>query len=538
MNIGLDSKTSYIDSRGVAILTECLESTYCIKCHFSENDKTPNTDGFFVLSNTTCPEKEFHVQIKSTENVKNATFTYDTKFINYVNSGVTENPSFIFAVDITERKVYYKYLSDKFLSENNFLDTEQKTITIHFNENEVLTDAKLFTDLLNDIVLSSKIKKFQPKQIDMAEYQTAYDKLNTFFDNDFKKLKDKAFPNVWKFGIVYNRERLPKSVFEEIKSVRDTVGIGTSPYNSTFSVYRVEYGSNQNIFQNLKLSLSDDKIQLPIQNYMSTGVGTDKGMEEDIINWLSHTFKDLINEQVSFIPFIPNDALFEIIFNFIDSEIILRKNKKIKELFDQYYNNGELNSKVALDIINIKYPYNYVNKEIKILKAAINEIIKRDIPKIKRVWEIVEIPTQSIGPRLFNPSIIYKNTYKLFTSLPNYYTELISNLFPSEYLSKYKVNGEYIMYLDIKFLDTGILDKAKFYKMIKNKPFNIEISTNHEDVNKLKKDGYDIWGGGIIHASFNFKENNIINNLLSLLYQKVCSVFSFKKDYLQFKTDF
>ena len=154
MNIGLDSKNSHIDSIGVAILTEQLESTFNIKCHFSENDKTPNTDGFFVLSNATCPEKEFHVQIKSSEKIENSKFIYDTKFINYVNSGITENPSFIFAVDITERKVYYKYLSDKFLSDNIFTDIEQKTVTIHFNENEVLTDIKLFIDRLKDIVLS------------------------------------------------------------------------------------------------------------------------------------------------------------------------------------------------------------------------------------------------------------------------------------------------------------------------------------------------------------------------------------------------
>lgn len=538
MNIGIDSKNNHIDSIGVAILTEQLEAAFNIKCHFSENDKTPNTDGFFVLSNTTCPEKEFHVQIKSTERVENSTFAYDTKFINYVNSGVTENPSFIFAIDVTERKVYYKYLSDKFLSDNNFTDTEQKTVTIHFNENEILTDIGAFVDLLNDIVLSAKIKKFQPKRIDVAEYQTAYDKLNSFFDNDFRKLKDKAFPNVWKFGIVYNREKLPKSIFEEIKKVRDGFGVGTSPYNSTFSVYKVEYGSNQNIFQNLKLSLDGGKIQLPIHNYISSGIGTDDCMEEDIVGWLSNTFKDLINGQSSFIPFMPNDALFEIIFNFFDNEIILQNNKIIKEQFEKDYSNGELSSKTAYEIIYSKYPGNYANKEIKLLKSAIDEVVRRDIPKIKRVWEFIETPMRSISPRLYNIPTIYKNTHKLFTSIPSYYDEFINNLFPTEYLYKYKLSGKHLMYLDIRNIGGNCIQKNKYYKEITTLPFEIDISTNHDDIRKTENDGCDRWGSGIIDSSFAFKGNNIVNNLLSLLYQKVCSVFSFKKEYLQFKSDF
>lgn len=537
MNIGLDSKNSYIDGRGVAILIEQLESTFNIKCHFSENDKTPNTDGFFVLSNSTCPEKEFHVQIKSTEKVKNFTFTYDTKFINYVNSGVTENPGFIFAVDITERKIYYKYLSDKFLGENNFTDSNQKTVNIHFSENEVLTDTKLFIELLNDIVLLSRIKKFHPKQIDMAEYQTAYDKLNSFFDNDFKKLKDKAFPNVWKFGIIYNREKLPKKLYQEIRNKRKEFGIGTSPYNSTFSVYRVEYGSNQNIFQNFKLSFDENSFKLPIESYISAGIETNKGMQEDINDWLSHTFKNLINEKLFFLPFIPNDALFEIIFNFIDNEIMLQKNKIIKVLFDQDYKDGELSSKIAYDMINIKYPSNYVNKEIKLLKAAINEVIRRDISKIRRVWKVIESQTKDIISVLYNPCSIYENTNKLFSSLPIYYHEFISNLFPKEFLNKYFINGEFLIYLDIRKIAGNIFEKSKYYKINENKPFKIVMSTNLSDVKK-QDDEYNIYGSGIIHASFNFKPNNILDNLLTLLYKKVCDIYGFKKKHLSFRTDF
>ena len=535
MNIGIDPKTSYVDSMGVSILTTQLESTFCIKCHFSDNDKTPNTDGFFVLSSPSCPEKEFHVQIKSTEKLENCSFSYDTKFINYVNSGVTENPSFIFAVDITEKRVYYKYLSDDFLKDNNFLDTEQKTITVHFNEKEILTDPILFKEILEDIVLSSKIKKFKAKQIDMAEYQTAYDKLNSFFDYDFKKLKDKAFPNVWKFGIVYNREKLPKHLFEEIKRTRDAFGIGTSPYNSTFSVYRVDYGSNQNIFQNFKLSLSETDFKLPIQTYMSSGVGTQKGMEEDISNWLHYTFKDLINSKSCFISFMPLDALYEIIFNFIDGEIILRNNKEIKILYDKDYCNGELNTNTVYDMIYETSISKHYNTDLNLVKLSIAEIIKRDIPKIKRVWKIVDDQFEKIF--LYDSSIMYENTAKLFSSLPHYYNQFISNLFPSEITLKYLIQGEFLIYLDIRPILGNVIEKTKYYKINQKKDFKIELSTDLREVRDHNQN-CDIFGGGIINASFNFSGNNIIDNLLSLLYKKVCKIHGFKIERLRTMTDF
>ena len=534
MNIGVDSKNSYIDGIGVSILTEKLESTFCIKCHFSENDKTPNTDGFFVLSTKTCPEKEFHVQIKSTEKLENSSFSYDTKFINYVNSGVTDNPSFIFAIDITERKIYYKYLSNDFLKENNFLDTEQKSITIHFGENEILDDANAFKEILEDIYLSSKIKTFQAKQMDMVEYQTAYDKLNSFFDNDFKKLKDKAFPNVWKFGIIYNREKLPKSLYEEIKRTRDEFGIGTSPYNSTFSVYRIDYGSNQNIFQNFKLSLDDKKLKLPIQSYMSSGIGTENGMDGDIIDWLRHTFKDLITAQTSFISFMPIDALFEIIFNFIDREIFLRNNKQIKDLYDHYYKNCELDTKIVYDMVYKTTPASCTSKELILVKLSMDEIIKRDIPKVKRVWEIDEsTPTLNIH----NPSIIYRNTYKLFSKLPIYYSEFISKLFSTEISNKYCAQGEYIIYLDIRMISGNLIEKSKYFKVDRNKPFKIEVSNDLKFVRE-HDENYNIYGSGILNASFRFRVNNIIENLLNILYKKVCKIHGFKLEHLQNRTDF
>ena len=541
MNIGVDHNSSYIDDNGVSILSQCLQATKKIKCHFSANDKTPNTDGYFVLNNSTYPEKEFPVQIKSTEKVENSKFKYDTSFINYVNKGVTDNPSFIFVVDTTEEKIYYKYLSEEFLKNNDFTGTEQKTVTIHFDENEIITDnnINLFIKLLKNIVLSSKIKKFNSKGIDMAEYQFAYDKVNSFFDNDFKRLKDKAFPNVWKFGIIYNREKLSKELYEQIKKKGDLFGIKTSPYESTSSVYKIEYGSNQNVFQNLKLSFDEDKVQMPlhISNYISSGIGTDDHLEEDITEWLGNTFKNIINEQISFISFMPNDALFEIVFNFLDYEIFFQNNKTIKEQFEKSYKNYEISTKAAFEIIQNSYSGNSSDKKIKILKSAIAEIIRRDIPNIKRIWEFIETSAKSVRSRFYNAPTFYRNTYKLFTSIPDYYNEFIGNLFSAEYLHKYKLNGKCSMYLDIRNIGGNQILKDKYYKCDYSLPFQINIIDNIQETRNFENASSERLVSSIINASF-INENNIANNLLSLLYQKVCSIYSLKKEKLRFKSDF
>lgn len=530
MNIGLDSESSHIESIGVSILTKKLESTNKIKCHFSENDKTPNTDGFFVLNDMGIPVKEFHVQIKSSNTIVKNSFSYDTKFINYVNSNVTENPSFIFAIDIGQEKIFFKYLSNQFLNDHNYLDTEQKTFKVKFDQSEILTDANEFAQFLNEITIATKVKTFNPKQINIAEYQIAFDKLNTFFDNDFRNLKNIAFPKVWKFGIVYSREKLEKGVFEKVKQFRDSIGIETSAFNSTFSIYKINYGSNQNIFQNLKLKLdfhNDNKL-LPIETYISTGIGKTEGMEEDIKGWLNKTFENIINKKIDFIKFLPNDALFEIIFNFVDQEIIFNKNSNMTEVITNLgYDKNKLDVKLLYQLIINHYSEN-INDEKRLIKKAIIEIMRREISFVERVWEIND---------LCNAQIFEQNMYKLLCNMPTYYNEFISNLFPIEYLCKYRLNGEYLLFLDIKNSGGRNIHANKYFKCKKRESFSVKITSNRDKTLKLDNDGYDSWGSGMIHAIFSYKKNNILDNLLHLLYKKVCSVFCFQENTLRFESE-
>ena len=63
--------TSFNESEAITLLSNTLETNHTIKTFFSENDKTPNHDGFFELvDKEQVPKKQFIVQIKKVENLK------------------------------------------------------------------------------------------------------------------------------------------------------------------------------------------------------------------------------------------------------------------------------------------------------------------------------------------------------------------------------------------------------------------------------------------------------------------------------------
>ena len=154
MNIGLEPQTSMNESNGNSILKLRLQENGKIKCYFGEGEKTPNTDGFFVVNNETYPLKEFHVQIKTAGVLKitkgTKVYSCDTKFINYANLRVTENPCFIFVIELQTQTIYFKYLSEKFLQENDFTHSTQASKSIHFSNYEILKDIKSFYNLVCD----------------------------------------------------------------------------------------------------------------------------------------------------------------------------------------------------------------------------------------------------------------------------------------------------------------------------------------------------------------------------------------------------
>ena len=75
------STSAFNESEVIRFLTAILEKERMAKAFFSDNDKTPNHDGFFeILNNKTNdankpPKKQFIVQVKKVENLQPLTQT-------------------------------------------------------------------------------------------------------------------------------------------------------------------------------------------------------------------------------------------------------------------------------------------------------------------------------------------------------------------------------------------------------------------------------------------------------------------------------
>lgn len=516
MNIGKEPQTSINESNSVSILKMCLQENDLIKCYFSEGDKTPNTDGFFVVNNEFYPLKEFHVQIKKTDTLKTTkgmkVYSCDTKFINYANLRVTENPCFIFVVELKTKIIYFKYLSEKFLQDNDFTHCNQKKVSIHFGNGEILDDIDSFYSLVCDIIKYREIKRFNPKEIDVVEFQRAFDILNNFFDKDFIKIKNILYPNTWKFGIAYQRTTFENAAYKELVKERTEMGISVVPYISSFGAYAIEYGDKQQIFQNINVFENDNDLKL-LHNISFTN-GVSSTVEQAVLSWLSNVFEAWIANDHLFVRFLPNDALFEVIYNFLDKNAYeVSKGHNTDNLIGNTVSTEE-----AKKIIKEKYPHNnYSNVEIILLLNSISEIERRKIDTINRVWIFESIPQNHIRNIYYtNVVSIIDHNKKLLKNLPNYYKEFINNLFDESIAKKYTYTGIFKIKLEINLFKNEyrsvILDADEFVVDVVDELNNTAI---------LK-------GWGMLNTSFRGDKTNILTNILSILYNQVCKRFKFK----------
>lgn len=139
-----------MDISAVNYLSTVLSPRGRIIPNFSKVDKWPNHDGNFeYISNldiSRAPKQNFIVQIKSTyiykdENDKIKYNLDSLAFPAYIKKEVTSDPAIIFLVtepeDRIKRKIYWIYLSPKFLNSINF---NQKSQTIYFPKENIIED--------------------------------------------------------------------------------------------------------------------------------------------------------------------------------------------------------------------------------------------------------------------------------------------------------------------------------------------------------------------------------------------------------------
>lgn len=521
MNIGKEPQSSINESNGVSLLKLRLQENGFIKCYFGEGDKTPNTDGFFVVNNDNYPVKEFHVQIKTTDILQESkglkVYACDTKFINYANLGVTENPCLIFVVELQTQTIYFKYLSEKFLHDNNFTRNDQQSVSIHFNNNEILNDIESFYRLVCDIIKSREIKCFHPADVDVLEYQIAFDILNNFFDKDFIRIKKLIYPNIWKFGIAYQKIPFEDAEYQALMKERAEMGIDVAPYVSSFGTYAIEYGDKQEIFQNIDIFENDQSLKLLYSISRTNGISST--VEEAALRWLDNVFENWVNSEALFVQFLPNDALFEIVYNFLDKIAFeLSKKQNADVLIGNIISSDE-----ARRIITARYPQNnYSNYEIVLLLNAIMEITRRKIDAIHRVWIFEDTPTDHIRNIYYkNIAAVTKNNQKLFKNLPAYYKEFITNLFGENIAKQYSYQGNYQYTLGID-LSGNIFRNEYKYVCFDSDDFIVDV------VEKLDSGAHHS-GCGILNTSFKGDKTNILTNILSIFHKQVCKKFKFKQ---------
>ncbi len=203
--------SAFNEKTATRMLADFLEQKHTIATFFKENDRTPNYDGSFELvGEDDAPTKQFIVQIKKVENLapnvrganKNKyVYDLDTSFLYYVKEKVTESPAIYFVVDVATKNIFWLYLSDELLMRLEFEGKEH--ISYPFSTTDIVPDIDTYVKTLNQIAESRNALFLQKTPEQIAEMQDALDYINRLMENDFPKIKEAVFPNLWRFGIKY-----------------------------------------------------------------------------------------------------------------------------------------------------------------------------------------------------------------------------------------------------------------------------------------------------------------------------------------------
>lgn len=349
--LAIHSEASFIEKEATRLLSSYIEDKRMAKTYFTDNDKTPNYDGFFEIlrgKQSGIPKKQFIVQIKGTEHLKQLSkglnkgkykYSLDTKFLYYVKDKVTENPAIYFVVDVKTNNIFWIYLSDEKLMSLDF--EGKKNITYYFSQEELCGDINNFLKNLNQIADKRNQNFLCMNSIEISEIQEALTYLNNLFDNDLKFIKDLMFPDLWRFGIAYSK--IPQETFKI--QIQDKIITSNNGSNS-FSIYPQIKGildtgikhnnnilNNQNFFNNIDL----------------TGNNTPKKYVNNVISQILEKF---FNSHL-IISISPENVIWEFLSNII-----------IK--FKQYFG------------LSIKYDILEIEKAIKIILKYLLTILKNN----------------------------------------------------------------------------------------------------------------------------------------------------------------
>lgn len=360
INLGRTSETKFKESKSITTLKYFLEKDNNIKVRANEEDTIPNIDGSVViLDDSNMDRITVDIQSKTLPENYNKRYPYkyecDTKVFNVVLKNVTFNPVVLMLVDINKEKVYWKHISRQYIKLLN-LDPEQQKKTIIFSDDD-LFNIDTFRNAMDkascelETIIDEGIKSIVTSNIEennpfYAEMQEEIDKINNLFDNDFKAIKNFLFPDVWKFGIAYNKY---------------------SDGSSFLGIYKINKGKNGKLVKNF--DFKNDEYMM--SRY--TKLESKAHIKDSLNSWLDKVMNSYFN--LCNIPskYLSDIVLNEIIFKFLDRLSYDLKHLSLKENRGVYYKNEEDIEKVIKYILGLKSFYYQLlinkNKEYPMLKA-------------------------------------------------------------------------------------------------------------------------------------------------------------------------
>jgi hypothetical protein len=511
-NISTHSELAFNEAESIRILSGLLESKRTIKTFFTENDKTPNTDGYFeTVDENLTPLKRFIVQIKKVDKLEKGIegkfvdkkrYSFDTTFMCYMKYHITEEPAIYFVVELSTQKVYFIYLSDEKLKELNFEGHQHKVY--YFSEDEELSDILAFSDKLKDIknereLLRNDLKSNHSEE-EISNIQEAVVYINNLFDNELYFVKEKLFPEIWRFGLfvppnspVYLGKPNEDGTVQELQSSKSAC---------TFAIYPQKKGIPDYGFK----EQADTNSFLFVHINMLRNIDPKEYVDSIIKNLLEIYFN---NNPISIMP---DEVINEILSKFI---VDLRNKKMIG--YSNQYSLKNINEKINL--------FAKTNQsDTNIFYSALDEAKKRLIDNVTVVWDY---PYNIFNRNSRNDTLIIDLCEKLIQLTPDIYNKTYNSLFNTK---KYYHSG--LFYYNFS---PFYVYKQPFLSLhyIKEENTNLVFQkTSREDLDEKKqnlKNYISYVQEGLFERVF-YGNTPIFMITKALLYQGICKGLNIKCD--------
>lgn len=507
------------DMMSITTLKSILDFTKVI-AHLSENDKTPNYDGYLeILDQKGIPIGKIETQVKThRKKYSIPSFSVKLNLLVYARD-VVQLPFILIAVDQQNKRAFWKEITPE--NARSFIDkalskkSKAKSYAIQFEKKHEITlkppydrwkeiienHKKLFresTETNRQLLISEtelkkiKIKLEYVERDENPHYVQMHlflDSLNNLFNNEFKIIQKLFVSNFWKFGII---------IFGEVKENR-----------IAYSLFSINW--NENIKQINKYEDSDN-FQKFISDYPSVRVYSGKN---PILTNPKHYAYEKIWDNLKLMLerklLWPNNQYLhqEFLFHLKDTNFKSHSIEELQELNLPHFKEQIDNYLALIPESEIKLMQEFPEMNGNLFRALdyIQNFRIQGKQSINR-FSPSKISLQNISTSVMEKGKLPENTEKTlfyyWNTLLNSYEDVLDEFFP---ITKEELSHIKSTYIIIPFIDTyssniPYLSVMKIKNETRNKSRNIFIEMNPANV-KL-----DITKKVIIYNNKKYKFSN------------------------------